>query len=103
MSCYNGGVNGESLEVEGRSAGVHSLCFIQIGQYTAENIDQGNLTVGSPATIDCEQSYLGIQLVAFLFRKSGQGVYQCVKKCDLMIFKKGFLNLVALCHTLWKI
>jgi hypothetical protein len=30
-----------------------SLSFIQIGQYTAENIDQGNLTVRSPATFDC--------------------------------------------------
>jgi len=51
-----------------------SLCFIQIGQYTAENIGKGNLTLGSPTTVDCEQSYLSIQLVALFFRKSGQSL-----------------------------
>jgi hypothetical protein len=32
-----------------------SLCFMQISQYMAEVNDQGNLTLGSPTTVDCEQ------------------------------------------------
>jgi hypothetical protein len=54
---------------EGAQVSAVSLCFIQIGQYTAENIGKGNLTLGSPTTVDCEQSYLSIQLVALFFRK----------------------------------